>query len=311
MGYDVSIELADATLREAYEKAAKRLDIEHSVRTWGDREPSEWETRCLWEGGSFARDLAEYLQSRGRRIETGKDDYCQSYAISPDVLVSLGKIHGEMAVAMIGQLTILENLGLVSDEDAFDYWNALERGIESVTTEYLSVPVPRAVSLPDFHGAIVRNDRSAPASHADQKAWDAYVTYLGACRALSDAKRDGDKESIKFLEAERDEAERAYDAVRPQQDTVTAHGGRMEIDTYDHSMSVEREVRNPMAGAAFKSSIISIIRRAVGDDYYVSDIYQILSEHPGLMPATFGRLGEIGMAAKEAGIEELIVNPSW
>lgn len=308
MGYDVSIELRSTGEREAYDAAAERMHIHHDIDTWGDAEPSEWQVKTLWSGGSFVRGLAEFLSERGTRVE-GEDGYCPSYVIPPDLLIRLGDIytgltHGSRFAA---HMTVIENLGLISDEDAFEYWHNLERGVTSKTCAYVPMPVVRNISLPDLRGSIVHDDDAAPISRDNTEAWDAYVAYVTAEREVADAPDEAKAQA----KAHAEEAKARYEAALPRQDTVSLHGATMDVSIYEHGMSVETEHLDPLKGAQFKADVVMTLRDAMGSDYDVSDLYDVIADSPGLMLMTFQRLGEIGQAAKGAHIDELVVSPSW
>lgn len=312
MGYDVSIELADAKLREAYDAAAEKLGISHDIETYGDSEPSDWQMRELWSCGSAGGDLADYLKVGAEVIKRDEDDYCPDYRIATEELVTLGYVHDAIRHVLPTETDILDALGIVSEEDAWDYWQMLSRGIQSVTKEYVSVPLPRAVSFPALKGTVTHDDKSAPAKHGDGKAWEAYVAYLGASSRLGAAKSQGeDEDAVAKAQADLAEAEAAYDAVRPSRDSFQIAGGSATFEVRDETVTVEREQRDPAAGFAFKAKVASSIDSAVSDGRQAYSLYELIEERPGFMLYTFSRLGEIGRAAKLAGIDTLVVSPSW
>lgn len=317
MGYDVSISLRNTGQRVVYDKAAEALGIPHDIETWGEREPSDWETKTLWDGGSVMHGLAEFLEGRSvGRPDTDEDDYPRPFLVTPATLTGLGDIRKGLDEAMGDKMRVIENLGMVSDEDSFEYWHDLERGVIDKTQSYISVPVARSVSVPEVRGTITHDDETAPVPRDNQIAWDAYFKHVMASRNASDAKAKEEageigKAELDAIVAEAQEAKKEYDAVRPEQDTVTFHVGSLDITTYDHSISFESERTDPHAGAEFKAGIIDVIRGVVGDGYGVEPLYSLLSDNPGIMLATFARLGEIGRAVSAAGIPELVVQPSW
>jgi len=317
MGYDVSIALRDTGQRVAYDRAAEAMGIPHAIETWGTGEPSDWQVRTLWDGGSAMRDLAEFLNgySVGRPDADG-DAYTGSFLIAPVTLTELGEIRKGLDEAMGSKMRVIENLGLVSDEDAFEYWHDLERGTIDKARSYLSVPVVRSVSVPAMRGTITHDDETASVPQSNQSAWDAYFKHVTASRNASEAKAkvaagEIGEEALGAIVADAQRAKEEYDAVRPEQDTVSFHVGTLDVTTYDHPISVESERLDPHAGAAFKAGVIDVIREAVDDGYAVEPLYDILADSPGIMLATFARLGEIGRAASSAHIAELVVQPSW
>lgn len=322
MGYDASVELRDVNEREAYDRAAEIMRIPHEIETWGDGEPSEWQVKMLWSGGSLTRDLAEHLERGGKRADMKDSEYCSPTIIRPEALSVLGKIAVGLRRAFPEQMAMIDSLSLLEGEDCYELWGMLERGVVSTTRKSFSIPVPSRASIPSVRGTITRDDRSAPVPHGDSEVWDAYMRYLSASHAASEAEaglrdcddtEDADAVAARMAELteRRDEAKREYDKVRPSQDTVSVGGTSLEVTICDHYVTVEEETCNRFVGLGFKSAVAGIIRDAIGDTYDVGTLYDILSSEPGLMLGTFSRLGDIGDVAREAGIKELILEQSW
>lgn len=318
MGYDVSVELRGTDQREAYDAAAERLRIQHDIDTWGDEEPSDWQVKTLWSGGSAMRDLAEFLSRKGNKVE-GEDGYCPSYVVPTDELIALGNIHSGLtrrADSIKAHMAVIESLGMVSDEDTFEYWHNLEHGVTSKTSAYVPIPVVRSIDLPDLHGSFVHDDEAAPVPHGNKKAWDAYIAHIAAERDLADAKGKFEAgtltaDELKLAVKKGASARADFEAIRPHQDTFVVRGSKLNVNTCDHDISIELEHTDPIQGAQFKATVIRIICEEAKDAYDVHDLYEILSDNPGTMLMAFQRLGEIGEAAKRAHIDELVINPSW
>jgi hypothetical protein len=313
MGYDVSIELADTKWRPIYDKAAETLRIDHEIETWGDGEPSDWQIVTLWSARSSMRDLAEFIIGRS----TGAHGEGR-HTISPDVLAMLGRVHNELCKTdgFGDHMATLDGLGLVSEDDACGYWRDLETGVTSKTRHYVSLPIVDGIDIPKLNGTIVHDDDSGPVLHGNQRLWDAYVRYVTAETGASEAARKaqsgkGTDEDAQTAREMADDAKAAYDAIRPVQDTLSLGATKLGVSTADRTVSVETETCDPAAGARFKAAISHAIYEATGSDYDTYELYQLLAASPGNMLRAFRRLGEIGMAATEAGISELIIDESW
>lgn len=317
MGYEVSIELKSVEERAAYDASTERLGIDHEICTWGDAEPSEWQIKNLWAGGSIMRDLAEFLSADGKRIGDEAPGYCPTFAIRASKLVSLGEITEELWEALPDKMEMLTFLGCVNEDDACELWGMLERGVMERSTHYLSIPTIKGISVPGMSVTLTHDDKGAPIPRGNKDAYDLQLECLLAEHAVRDAegaKKGGDAESeaaIEELRARLDEARKRLDAVRPIQDTVTIPGGRIELSSYDEGISVDTEKCDPMKGFMFKTQVVKAIESAFPNEYDIAQIRDIIASNPGVMLMTLGRLGDIGRVAEDAGIAELVLSPSW
>ena len=328
MGYDVSIGLRNAGERAAYDAAAKELGIEHSIETYGGGEPSDWQVRELWSGCSVMKGLAEFLCGRGERVlDDGDGSVCPDYEVDPKALAAFGSLYEALAESygLGGRIRVVESLGLIGDEVAAGYWHELERGVTSKAIQYGTTPIVSAVSLPELRGSLVRDDAAAPIPSGHKDALDASLAVMRAEHAASEATQrleaalaDGipEEEEIRLRHEQVEanhmakEARNRLAALKPHQDTFRIHMGEARVITYDQSTSTETETCDPHAGAAFMACVAAAIQQAF-DDGAVADVYEALSAEPALMLFAFRRLGKIGRAAEEAGIERLVVSQSW
>lgn len=328
MGYDVSIALRDAGERATYDDAAEKMGILHGIETYGGGEPSDWQVRELWSGCSAMKGLAEFLCRQGERDpDDGDGSACPDYEVEPKVLVAFGALYEALAESdtLGGRIRTVESLGLIGDEPAAGYWHELERGVTSKTTQYGTTPIVSAVSLPELRGSLVRDDATAPIPSGYKDALDTSLEAMQAEHEASEAAQrleaalaDGasEEEEIRIRREQAEASHRAEEAhnrlaaLKPHQDTFRIHMGEARVITYDQSTSTETEACDPHAGAAFMAGIAVAIKRTFGEEA-VADVYEALSAEPALMLSVFRRLGEIGRAAEEAGIERLVLSQSW